>query len=87
MANRLGYEAVFSASAVEFSVGLSKRRQRKLLGVARELAADPFLNPDFRTKDGIGREVSQVLAEGFIFDFWVDHAVKRLFILDIGNVD
>jgi hypothetical protein len=87
VANRLGYEAVFSASAVEFSVGLSKRRQRKLLGVAQELAADPFLVPDCRTKDVLGREISQILAEGFIFDFWVDHAVKRVFILDIGNVD
>ena len=51
MANRLGYEAVFAASAVEFFVLLSKRRQRKLLDRAHELVADPFLVPDFRTTD------------------------------------
>src|ERR1700677_4717570 len=36
--SRLRYEAVFAASAVEFSVGLSRRRQRKLLDRANELA-------------------------------------------------
>jgi hypothetical protein len=85
--SRLGYEAVFAASAVEFSVGLSRRHQRKLLDRAHELATDPFLVPDFRTTDASGREISHVLADGLIFDYWVDHAVKRVNILDIENVE
>ncbi|MBI4623878.1 MAG: hypothetical protein HY736_11770 [Verrucomicrobia bacterium] len=87
MASRLDYEAVFAASAVEFFVGLSKRRQRRLLDRARELAADPFLVPDFRTEDASGREISHLMADGFIFDFWVDHAVKQVIITEIDNVE
>jgi hypothetical protein len=83
----LGYEAVFAASAVEFSVGLSKRRQRKLLDVAKQLAADPFVAPDYRTKDQTGREIFHLLAEGFIFDFWIDHAARRVVVLDVETVD
>jgi hypothetical protein len=87
VANRLGYEPVFAASAVEFAVGLSRRRQRKLLDVAMQLAADPFLVPDFRSKDLAEREILHLLAEGFIFDFWVDHAAKRVVVLEIESVD
>ena len=87
MANRLRYEAVFAASAVEFFVRLGKRRQRKLLDRAQELAADPFLVPDFRTTDAAGREISHLIAEEFIFDFWIDHAVKQVVITEIADVE
>ncbi|MFZ5496014.1 MAG: hypothetical protein ACOZE5_11865 [Verrucomicrobiota bacterium] len=52
-----------------------------------ELAADPFLVPDFRSVDASGREISHLMADGFIFDFWVDHAVKQVVITEIENVD
>jgi hypothetical protein len=87
VASRLDYEAVFAASAVEFFVGLSKRRQRRLLDRAHELAADPFLVPDFRTGDSSGREISHLMVDDLIFDYWVDHAVKRVIITDIENVE
>lgn len=87
MADRLGYEAVFTASAVDFFVGLSKRRQRKLLDRTQELAADPFLVPDFRTVDASGREISHLMVDGFIFDFWVDHTVKQVILTEIDHVE
>ena len=83
----MDYEAVFAAAAVEFFVGLSKRRQRQLLDRAHELAADPFLVPDFRTADASGREISHLMVDSFIFDYWVDHAVKQVIVTDIDNVE
>jgi hypothetical protein len=58
-----------------------------LLDWAGELAADPFLVPDFRTVDAFGREISHLMADGFIFDFWVDHAAKQVVITEIDNVE
>jgi hypothetical protein len=87
VANRLGYEAVFAASAVEFFVLLSKRRQRKLLDRAHELVADPFLVPDFRTTDAAGREVFHLVSDEFIFEFWIDHAVNQVVITEIAEVE
>lgn len=87
MASRTGYEAVLTASAVEFFVGLGKRRQRNLIDRAHELAADPFLVPDFRSVDTSGREISHLMVDGFIFDYWVDHAAKRVVITEIDNVE
>jgi hypothetical protein len=43
------YRPVFSDSAVAFFISLRRRRQWKLLDRAQELAADPFLIPDFRS--------------------------------------
>jgi hypothetical protein len=87
VANRLGYEAVFASAAVEFFISLTKRRQRKVLDRVHELAADPFLVPDFRSVDAAGREISQFMTDGFIFDFWVDHAVKQVVVAAIDYVD
>jgi hypothetical protein len=67
VASRASYEAVFASSAVEFFVGLSKRQQRRLLDRVHELAADPFLVPDFRTMDASGREIPYLMADDFIF--------------------
>jgi hypothetical protein len=87
VASRFGYEVVFAAAAVEFFTGLSRRQQRRLLDRAHELADDPFLVPDFRSRDAAGREISHLMTDGFIFDFWVDHAVRRVVITLIENVE
>ena len=87
MASRLGYTAVFAADAVEFFVGLSKRRQRKLLDRVHELAADPFLVPDFHSVDASGRDVSHLMVGDFIFDFWVDHATKQVIVIEVEYVE
>lgn len=87
MANRLGYEAVFASVAVGFFIGRTKREERKILNRAQELAADPFLVPDFRSTDATGREISHLMVDGFIFDFWVDHAVRQVVITAIDYVE
>jgi hypothetical protein len=87
VASRLGDQPAFSGSAVTFFVTLPKRRQRKLLDRAHELADDPFLAPDFYTHDHSGREISHLVVDDFLFDFWIDHATKRVVITDIEDAE
>ena len=86
MARRSNYEVVFAAHAVEFFLGLTKRRQRKLLDRSRELAIDPSLVPDFRSADSIGRTISHLVVDDFIFDFWVDHAARQVIVTGIDDI-
>jgi hypothetical protein len=81
------YEAVLASAAVEFFVSLPKRRQRKLLDRVHELAADPFLVPDFRSKDSAERDIFHFMADGFVFDYWVDHAAKQVIVTDVDHVE
>jgi len=37
--------------------------------------------------DQSGRDISHLLIDGFIFDFWVDHAVKQVIITAIDFVE
>jgi hypothetical protein len=81
------YRPVFSDTAVAFFISLRRRRQRKLLDRAHELAADPFVVPDFREADAEGRELSHVMGDGFILTYWVDHAVKQVMITDVDEAE
>lgn len=54
-----------------------------MLDRTHELAADPFLVPDFRSVDASGRDISHLLVDGFIFDYWVDHAVRQVIVTEI----
>lgn len=87
MASRLGYEVVPASAAVEFFVSVSKRGQRKLLDRIHELASDPFLVPDFHSQDSVDRDISHFMADGYVFDFWVDHATKQVIVTDIDYVE
>lgn len=87
MVSRRGYEVIFAAVAVEFFVGLTKRNQRKVLDRAQELAADPFLVPDFQSQEAAGRTISHFMADGFVSDFWVDHAEKQVIVTEIEFVE
>ncbi len=87
MASRSGYELVLASAAVDFFAGQSKRRQRKILDRVNELAADPFLVPDILSTDSTGRDISQFMSDEFIFDYWVDHAVKQVIVTDIDYVE
>ena len=79
------YRPVFSDSAVAFFTTLSRRRQRKLLDRARELAADPFVVPDLRRMDDDGREIGDLLIDNFLFSYWVDHAAKAVMVVEIED--
>jgi len=84
--SRPGYEPIFAAPAVEFFVGLPRRRQKRLLNRVRELAADPFVVPDFESSDASGRTISHLLIDELIFDYRVDHAVRQAVILALEPV-
>jgi mRNA-degrading endonuclease RelE of RelBE toxin-antitoxin system len=79
------YRPIFSDSAVEFLATLPRRRQRKLLDRVQELADDPFLVPDFRRRDEDDREISHILIDDFLFNFWTDHATKVVMIVEIED--
>ncbi|HUG12224.1 MAG TPA: hypothetical protein VMM36_14500 [Opitutaceae bacterium] len=79
------YRPLFSDTAVEFVTTLPRRRQRRLVTRAQELARDPFLTPDFIWRDEDGRDISHLLVDGFLFSYWVDHAVKVVMIVDIED--
>lgn len=87
MPSRSPYGLVLASAAVEFFAGQNKRRQRKLLDRIHELAADPFLVPDIYSTDSTGREIFQFMSDEFIFDYWVDHAVKQVIVTDIDYVE
>ena len=87
MAEQSDYAAVFASAAVGFFATLTKRRQRKVLDRVHELAADPFLVPDFCSMDSAGREIAHLMVDAFIFDFWVDHAAKQVVVTAIDHID
>ena len=79
------YRPVFSDVAVEFIATLPRRRQRRAIARAQELANDPFLVPDIRLPDDEGREIGHVLVDEFLFSFWADHATKVVMIVEIAD--
>lgn len=87
MADLTKYRPVFSDSAVAFFISLARRQQRILLDRAHELAADPFLAPDFRETDAEGRDLGHVVVGDFVFTYWVDHAARQVMITDVDGTE
>jgi len=83
----LGYRANFSDGAVDFFITLPRRRQRKLLDRARQLVTDPFVVPDYQTRDTDERDIAHLMVGGFFFTFWVDHAAKVVLITEIEDAE
>lgn len=81
------YRPGFSDRAVAFFVALPRRRQRVLLDRAHELAADPFMPPDFKSVDADGREISHIVVDDFAFGYWVDHPIRLVMILEVEDAD
>ena len=61
------YRPSFSDLATEFIVSLPKRRQRRIMDRAYELARDPFLDSDYRILDSDGRTIDHLLLDGVVF--------------------
>ena len=85
MASPGTYRPVLSDEAAEFLVQQPKARQRKILGFARQLAADPFVRSDYVIADDSGRELEHLLIDAWVFTYWVDHAVCELRIVEIED--
>jgi len=86
MPERRAYEPVLSSKAAAFLIGLSKARQRKLIGLLYQLADSPSQIGDYSEPDDTGREVQFILVRDLLIAFWADHAVRELRIVDIEEV-
>ena len=84
MADRV-YDPSFSDLAAEFLISLPRRRQRRALDCAYQLARDPFLCSDYSIEDKVGRLIEHMLIDGFIFSYWVDHAAKLVMIVEVDD--
>ncbi len=86
MPEAAGYEGHLSLDAAAFVSALPKRRQRAVLDLADQIARQPFRIGDYQTTDAAGRTVENLLLDGFLFSFWVDHAVREVRITEILKV-
>ena len=83
MSESLDYQSHLSREAVTFVVGLSKKKQRRVLDLADQIARQPFQISDYQTVDADGRTVENLKIDGYLFSFWVDHASREVRISDI----
>jgi len=75
-----------SLPAAAVVTGLPRRRQRQALDLADQLALHPFGVGDYRTEDAAGHTLENLLIDGFLFTYWVDHAVREVRITEIVRV-
>lgn len=87
MAEARHYRPNFSDLAAEFIFSLPKGRQRKVMDRAHELARYPFIESDYSIVDEEGHVVDHLLVDGFVFSYWVDHAVRIVMITEIDDTD
>jgi hypothetical protein len=80
-----GYRPVFAEGAAEFMLQLSKRRQKKVVALVRQLALHPHVRSDYSLPDESGREIDHLMIEDFVFAYWLDHAVREPRITDIDD--
>lgn len=81
-----GYASHLSLPAAAMVAGLPRRRQRQVLDLADQLALHPFGVGDSRAEDAAGHTLENLLIDGFIFTYWVDHATKEVRITEIVKV-
>lgn len=81
------YRPQFTDLATEFILSLPKQRQRIVMARAYQLARYPLLESDYHLPDADGREIEHLLVDGFMFTYWVDHAVKLVIIAEIEIAD
>jgi hypothetical protein len=79
------YRPVFSEGAAQLLIGLPKRRQQRLMDLAVQLAANPFVQSDYSVPDDSGRPIEHLLVEDFVFAYLIDHAAKEVRITDIED--
>jgi hypothetical protein len=86
MPDSTGYESHLSFEAVAFVVALPKRKQRSVLDLSDQIARLPFQIGDYQTIDATGRTIENLLLDGFLFSYWVDHASREVRVTDIIRV-
>ena len=86
MAEGSGYRSHLSIEAAAFLVSLSRRRQKRVLDLADQIARQPFQIGDYQTVDAAGRSVENLLLDDYLFSYWVDHATREVRISEIIKV-
>ena len=81
------YRAYLSPEAADFVYRSPRRKQRLLLSQISRLERFPFLPADYHTLDEEGFEVLHYKSSGTIISYAVDHAAKRVIILDLASVE
>ncbi len=81
----LGYGYLLEGDcAAVFAAAGSDRR--KMLHWFENLAGNPNRNGDYEEVTPAGRRVQVTLFEEWLISYWVDHAVKRVCIVEVMRV-
>jgi len=80
-----GYEPVFAEEAAEFLLRLPKRRQRQVVGLAKQLADHPFVRSDYSIPDESERAIEYLMIEDYVFAYWLDHGEREIRITDTDD--
>ncbi len=86
MSDNSGYRSHLSLEAAAFLVSLPKRRQKRVLDLADQIARQPFQIGDSQTVDSEGRAIENLLLEDYLFSFWTDHAGREVRITEVSKV-
>ena len=57
-----------------------------VLDLADQIARQPFQIGDYQMIDATGRTVENLLLDGYLFSFWVDHASREVRISEVIRV-
>ncbi len=79
------YVPVFAERAAEFLLQLPKRRQRQVVELSKQLAAQPHVRTDYSLPDESGRPIEHFMIDDYVFSYWLDHAVLEIRIVDIDD--
>jgi hypothetical protein len=69
--------------AAQFVIGLPRRRQVIVLELADQIARHPFQIGDYHSIDANGRTIENLLLEGYLFTYWIDHGSREVRITEI----
>ncbi len=81
-----GYEPVLSSKASSFLIGLSKKKQKRVIDLVFQLAEYPSQLGDYATREDGGREIQHLMVGDWHFSFWADHAVRELRVTEITEL-
>jgi len=85
VASPRSYRPVFAEGVAEFLVQQPRRRQRRILDLANQLARHPFVRSDYTIPDESGRPMDHLMIEDYVFTYWVDHGSFEVRITDIDD--
>jgi hypothetical protein len=81
------FRPCFSDLAAEFILSLPKRRQRKVVDRAHELARYRMIRSDYHLVDVAGHKIEHLLVDGFVFSYWVDDSARLVMITEIEDAE